>query len=434
MSQPSTPDAAPSRGKRTAMELLRTVAALADQAWLSAVNFAVGLLLIRLAPKTDYAIYVQLFAALMLSVSVRQALVGSPLLTLASRRRGEAREALFRATFALQGMLATVAIIVAVVAGWLIGRVQPDWHVPGALLLGSGGWLLGYWWREFVRIRFFSDLQPERTLGMDIAFGVMNLGGIAACIPGGLTVLEVVWASAVSNLLAGGVVLARTGLLSAHFHTSWRRAWREVWPLAQWGLPGAMISWTLAMTFPYFATLAVSAEAAANLAATKLLVMPLGICAMALTNLLQPRMGNWLSDGHAGLIRRLNALSLMASIALVAAYVGLLALAYGLIETYVLGADYAGLRHLTLLWGLYGWLGIVRAIGMAGMLAGAQYRTLLVYNLVALLAYMPGLGLAAAVGSQEAILGAVIVGELVLCLMIWIAGLPRVTRQARDQA
>lgn len=420
-------------GAKTGRELLRTVAALADQAWLSAVNFAVGLLLIRLSTKVDYALYVQLFAALMLSVSIRQSLVGSPLLTLAPRRTGDDREALFNATFALQGMLALALIVIAAAGALLIDWWVASVTVPFTLVAGSTAWLLGYWWREFVRLRFFADLRPERTLGMDIAFGVANLLGILACLGDGLTVIEVVWVSAASNLLAGGVLLWRLGLLRHHFAGIWRDALRDVWPLAKWGLPGTVISWTLSMTFPYFAALAVSTVAAANLAATKLLVMPLGIVAMALTNLMQPRVSGWLGSAQIPLVRRINGLSLLASVGLVAAYVGLLMLAYPLIEQYVLGSDYAGLSNLTLWWGVYGWLGIVRSIGIATVLAGGQYRSMLIYNVVALAVYAPGLLVAGFIGSELAILCAVIAAELMFCAMIWGAGIPLVYRKAREE-
>ena len=54
-----------------------------DQVLLSGLNFAVGMCLIRFGSKSDYGLYSQLFAASLFAVGLLEALIGSPLTTLA---------------------------------------------------------------------------------------------------------------------------------------------------------------------------------------------------------------------------------------------------------------------------------------------------------------------------------------------------------------
>ena len=65
--------------------LSNALAGMIDQALLSALNFAIGLLFIRLASKEEYGLYTQFFGLLMLSQSLQNALTNSPLIALGAK-------------------------------------------------------------------------------------------------------------------------------------------------------------------------------------------------------------------------------------------------------------------------------------------------------------------------------------------------------------
>lgn len=417
---------------RVGLESLRALATLFDQAWLSAINFGVGLLLIRLADKTDYAIYVQLFSALLLTVSIRHSIVDSPLLTLGPREQAESRQSFVRGILALQNRLLGVVLLMATLLMCSLPLFAPGVVLAPSLIVAVLAWTTGHWMREFVRIHGFLSLQPEQALYVDVAFGLLAGAGALVVVSGGITIVEAVGTLAIANVLAAGVMLWRLGIYRSP-PRPWQQAWASVWPLARYALPGTVITWIFTYTFPYIASTAVSTAAAANLAATKLLVMPIGILSIAMTNLLQPKMAGWIAAGRLSDVTRTAILVALGATGLALLYLLLLFLTYGLIEQWVLGEDYSGLGAITLIWGLYAWLGLVRAVGLAVVLAGKQYQRMLRYNVIALLIYLPAVALGGYGLGQLGIVIGVVMAEAVIALLIWTDGLRSVRRSKPEQ-
>lgn len=416
-----------SRRRRFGLESIRALATLFDQAWLSAINFGVGLLLIRFADKTDYGIYVQLFSALLLTVSIRHSIVDSPLLTLGPREQGEARQGFVRGILGLQNRLLGVVLLVGTLVMSLLMVLAPSAGFSPGLILAVLAWTTGHWMREFVRIHGFLSLMPEHALYVDLGFGLLAAAGALLVVTGGVHIIEAVSTLAVANLLAAGAMLHRLGIYRRP-PRPWQQAWAAVWPLARYALPGTVITWVFTYTFPYIASTVVGTAAAANLAATKLLVMPVGILSIAMTNLLQPKMAGWIAAGQLSQVMRTAGWVALGATGLALAYLLLLFAGYGLIETWVLGEDYAGLGQITLVWGIYAWLGLVRAVGLAVVLAGKQYQRMLRYNIIALLAYLPAVAIGGYHLGQLGIVIGVVVAESVIATLIWTDGLRSVRR------
>src|SRR4051812_26083760 len=71
--------------------LTHSLASLIDQALLSGLNFALGLVLIRLATKESYGVYSQLYVAGIFASTVVEALITGPLTTIAPGKTPEQR-------------------------------------------------------------------------------------------------------------------------------------------------------------------------------------------------------------------------------------------------------------------------------------------------------------------------------------------------------
>ena len=78
---------------------------LVDQALLSITNFAIGLVFIRYASKTDYYAYSQLLGYIALTIAIQAALINTTALTLLPQKVGEARRKMANAYLGLQWAL-----------------------------------------------------------------------------------------------------------------------------------------------------------------------------------------------------------------------------------------------------------------------------------------------------------------------------------------
>ena len=76
--------------------LSSSILSVIDQGMLSALNFAIGMLLIRLVTKEDYGLYGQLYAGGLLAGLVVDSWIAGPLTTVASAVHDATRKALLR--------------------------------------------------------------------------------------------------------------------------------------------------------------------------------------------------------------------------------------------------------------------------------------------------------------------------------------------------
>lgn len=106
-----------------------------DQAWLSALNLALGLVLIRLATKETYGIYAQLYVGALFVVSVSDSLIINPLTTRLNNGNLANRLPMIGASSSLQGRLALALSALAGLGALAIGistskpmHWRPAWH------------------------------------------------------------------------------------------------------------------------------------------------------------------------------------------------------------------------------------------------------------------------------------------------------------------
>ena len=405
------------------------VVAILDQAMLSATNLLIGLSFIRLADKTDYGIYTQLFGVLLLMQSVQAALINGPLAVMAPKRRARGLRAISAILFRLQLLIAAVLAVLAFtgvnIAGW--GLHMPALSV--SLAIPFAVTVFALWLREYAREYYFLRLNVHATFLVDLLYATLMVSalGIGAW-RGSLGTEWVLWGMGLANLVAGGagMWLARLRPFAAHGHSG--PVLRETWSMGRWTLPSIATTWLQNQSFIFIVAGVIGVTAAADVAAGRLLLMPAGLCTTAWANVFTPRASRWVGQADFDTLRKVTVVSIAGLWAVIGGYFLVLWLGFDLLETHVLGENYAGLLPVAGAWALFFDCNALRVVGTLSLVGGGHFRELFWYGVVSLAVGLPlTVGFTVWIGRAGPMLG-LAVGELVLAAMIWVHGMPRMKR------
>lgn len=412
--------------------LRQSVISVIDQGWLSLLNFAIGLVFIRLATPQDYGVYTQLFAGGVLAVVLAESLLVNPLTTLAAALPRHERDAMTARVNRLHRRLSLVLALGfgVVTAGVLLHvNVQQPWLL--ALLFAT--YVHTSARREFQRSVGFLQHAPAVVLRTDLGYGVVLTLLLAAVgLSGELTLSAVLTALTIANLwpLWRGPRLPSP----APDSVTDQALRRQLWTRGRLGLPGALASWIASYSYVYFVAAWLGAAAAAELNAARLLLMPAALLVVAWSRVARPRFSRQIAAGDRRDLLRVLGTSMFIMLSLILCYVAAARLSLPWLVEHVLGEAYASASDLLGVWILYFALYAVRWIGMVLLLCADRYRLLLGTSLVslgvlvvALPAGMAGLGTAGAVAALAVV-------EAVQLVIIWSVGVPRVLRQLPSHA
>lgn len=367
------------------MKRLNPLAAVADQAWLSLLNFAISLAFIWGASKSEYGYYLLLVAPLMLVQSIQNAIVNSPLATFLPAAGEKDRPDLRRTAASLHIYLA----LVAAVLGGLGLAAYEYWaglEVDAMLLAGFSFAIVGTIAREAQRSFAYVQGQGIRALVGDLAYGAALLAGIAWSILGDqLTAAIVLLLTGVAGVLPLLVKVPAFQGMQIH-----PEPMRQFWSCGRWALPSVVVTWINLSAYPYFAEHALGLATVADIGASRLFLMPVGLAMTAWSNWYRPRISAWLAAGDATAVKRLTHKSLFGGWAGLAALAVLIVVAYPFIEP-ALGEQYSGLQPLVLMWVVFFAINLARSVYMATLMTDAQgYKILHHITWLALALSLPG--------------------------------------------
>ncbi len=333
--------------------LRHTGAALLDQILNSGTGFVVGVWLIRHAPSADYGLFVLANAAVFLALGFVHAVVAIPMGVVTPKRPPSDQPdfigSLAVGQFAL--WLPAVALLAAGAAtahglGWLDPRTAGVTYVTLLLGLASAG-------REFFRQAFFIVGTPWLTLAIDGLFSLLWVVSVVgwtatAEYPAEATLL----ASAVASVLAA---VGGASLLRWHLGGHLRARLVDLYSLvdaAKWGVPGMLMSWVQNQGFFYILGALRGASAVADVAAARLLLVPIAMLITAVESVLRPRAAAATARGELdAMSTRILHLTLLAASA-ATAYAIAVFLARNFIVTEVLHKSITNLTFLVIAWAL----------------------------------------------------------------------------------
>jgi len=149
---------------------------LVDQAIISGGNFALGLVLIRTLGLTEYGLFAMLWMGVLLVLSLHQAFITKPMMTLAVDKTTKERQQYFKdlwwlqITFGIEGLSFLLAFMCSCYAlEWL-----PNWLKYLPLM---GGITIVYLLQDFIKKTFFINKSYHQPLIMDIVtYGILFIG------------------------------------------------------------------------------------------------------------------------------------------------------------------------------------------------------------------------------------------------------------------
>ncbi len=372
--------------------------------------------------------YSLVFAGLLLVQSVQNAVVNSPAATLfPAGKTPEQKQSVFASGLALQCALCALVSLI----GLVLFPITIYKGMDAQLVLASSAVLaaIGMLSREYVRGWFYLRLRPAAALRSDAIFV------LAATVVFGL-LMYTVGIMRASFVLAG---IGCAGLLSGIFssrslgavpsilvHVS-HESLAAYWKCAKWALPSVVVSWAYANAFLYVVVLVQGKAIVADIAAARLLLIPLSLLVVGWSSVFRPRASYLLSENRVAEIDRFLALSVIAFVVVGLTFGTMLLGAMPFIEAWVLGEKYHGLQPLLIAWTTYFIVASVRTIGMSAMLASAAaFRPLFYYGLLALGVAVPGVFLASRYGSASTVILSLTLAESLLAGFIWFRGWPRI--------
>jgi O-antigen/teichoic acid export membrane protein len=397
-------------------------ASVMDQALLSLLNLAVGMVFIRFASKGDYAIYAQVMALAFLTTSVQSALINSPALTLLPRKTANERGHFAGSLFALQVALSIgFAFAFGLLAQIWPGAVSLD-HVSLTYALALGLSIWAAWLRDFVRNQLFINLRAGACLALDLVYAVLCVG-----VLGSLIFKHAVVADRVLILMAvvGGAStlpwLCKAGIGFHTNHSQVRGALSEVWPLARWSLPGGLVSWAFGNGYVLIAAQVVGQSATADIVAARLFVAPLGMAYLAWGNVFRPRASHWLADGKISTVARVSYAAIAGITLGVVLYLAVLAFAYPLLEQHILGDKYRGLFQDVAWWGGFFLASGIAGTGTGALLALGRFRDTFLAATAGCLVSVPLMFLLGSSMGKSGILLGLTIGESVTAAWLFVA-------------
>lgn len=353
------------------LKRLNSLAAIVDQAWLSLLSFSISLAFIWGTSKSEFGYYLLLLTPLMLAQSIQNAVVNSPLATFLPAAGDLAKPELKRTAASIHIYLASAGAVLGAL-GLLAFECWVGLNIDALLLAGFSFSIIGTIAREAQRSFAYAEGQGIRALAGDLAYGISLLAGIAWAILG--------------DHLTAGVVLLLTGLAGILPLLTKVRAFqgllthpepmRQFWSCGRWALPSVVITWINLSAYPYFAERALGLNAVADIGASRLFLMPVGLATTAWSNWYRPRISAQLAAGDTDAVKRLTHNSLLIGWAAVVIFAFFIMTAYPFIEP-VLGQQYAGLQLLVQMWLLFFALSLARNFYMATLMTDAQGYKLL---------------------------------------------------------
>lgn len=177
----------------------------ADQVLASATNAALSFLVAREVTASEFGSFAFAFIAFMYAIGILRSLVSEPLvIRFSGAPRAEQRQAIAASAGAALVVGAGLGVLAALVGAILSGLTGGLLVVLGALLPGL--MLQGHW-----RLAFFACGRPQAAFGIDMVWGVLQIGGVLALIRtghGGATAYLAIWGLSASVAAVVGAVQA----------------------------------------------------------------------------------------------------------------------------------------------------------------------------------------------------------------------------------
>ncbi len=146
--------------------------ALLDQGLVSGTNFLVGILLVRYLGIEQYGVFVLVWMIVQFFLGVQNALIISPMMSIAPKMPEEERVGYYASTFILQLCLLLMVFATTIVFILLPSQFRPEWLTNEALLPLLACFVFVQL-QDYIRRNLFSNMASRQAFYVDVvAYGV----------------------------------------------------------------------------------------------------------------------------------------------------------------------------------------------------------------------------------------------------------------------
>jgi len=306
--------------------MLRYGSAIFSQGLMSGFHFVLNLLLVKLLPVADFGVFALTFVLAILTSSVGNALISTPLCVYAPGAPDDERTRIESVLTTLMTLLLGTAIVVGVLISLSLSHTGDDFHV----FIASAMFIVCYLARQYSRSFGYSRFDINSVLWGDIAYVVSGAALLLARNSTGveLSSVDVLTILTIANCIA---VLIEVGRLPQPISLMNLKAaineYMPIWQQARWALIGALTTVVVQQAHSLVVSALKSPADYAPLAAGFVIFGPVRVIFTTIQNVIKPEMAlaiaqSRFADAHRQMILS-SAFSAIAVLGLiVACYLG----------------------------------------------------------------------------------------------------------------
>lgn len=397
--------------------LFRGGIAALDQGMISLINLSVQVLLIKTVSKSEFGHYSIALSVIMYLMSFQNSVVNTPItVSLAGKNREEQQNyvsSIFSGQLLTLGLVSVLALFVTVILYYL-GLSLDESFVIASLSIASFGILN----REFLRSYFFAEEDAFKVLKLDFYYALLYailivLSFILYRISVPLVILFMGIASGFDSL-----ILNKSFKFNFNLRTI-KSAFAENWLISKWSLIGISVTHLQNYSYLYVISTFLGSNATAEVSASRLLLMPLGLITVGWGNVIRP---------YGAKLREQNQLkrffkNLVISSALFPVLVFLLTILFLIFSDWFLNniftSDYKSVFKYLAYWSILTSVGFLRANASYGLQVIKKFKSLALLNAVTMVITVT---LALLFINSYKIKGALvasIIGETLFAIVLW---------------
>lgn len=271
-----------------------TKLSIIDQGLVSGVNVLLGLLLVRMGSLELFGNYVLLYMVVTLASSLQQALILSPMSSIAPKMAGESKHTYYRSTRIMQGYF----VLGITCLDFLLYLLGPLFGIEAPLSLPFA--VAAFLMQEYLRRWFFVEGKVKQALLIDvIAYPGLILGVILLAYLGVVSVANIFWLIAISFSIAAlsSYRLTASGFNSDFAPNSFKLHCRRHWQQAKWLASASLLQFFSGNFFILAAAPLLGASAVGAIRMVQSLMGAFNVLFLALENTVPIRAAAALADG-----------------------------------------------------------------------------------------------------------------------------------------
>jgi O-antigen/teichoic acid export membrane protein len=215
--------------------------ALLDQGMVSGVNFLVGILLVRYLGLEQYGVFVLVWMMVQFILGIQNALIISPMMSIAPKIPIEERSGYYTTTFVLQGVLVLFVIVTGAIYLFFLSKYKPVW-LPQEAIWPMLSCFIFVLFQDYIRRNLFSNMDGRHAFYFDIvAYGgqLSLIFFVVKAYPSFETALLVIAVSMFASIAVGFRWMKLSAMPDGNFILVTKRHWNT----SKWLLGSTILQW-----------------------------------------------------------------------------------------------------------------------------------------------------------------------------------------------